>query len=121
MSYSKDTPEYKALHNNQTDLQAHVKEHLTPIADRLRDLEILTEEQHRDILGKKEREDGAKQLGMIVMQTIETDPESFYYIFVDVLKRVGNAGLRTFVRETLEAGRRRLYQDVLQRTGGMSK
>ena len=121
MNYSKDTPEYKALYNNQTDLQGHVKEHLTPIADRLRDLEILIEDQHRDILGKKEREDGAKQLVTIVMQTIETDPESYYYIFVGVLKRLGNAGLRTFVKDTLEASRRRLYQDVLQRTGGMSK
>ena len=115
----KDTPEHKALYTNQTDLQRHVREHLKPIADRLRDLEILISDQYGEILGKKKREEGAQQLVSIVMQTIETDPESYYYLFVDVLKRDGNAGLKTFVEDKLEASRRRFYQDELQQTGGM--
>ena len=116
----KNKPEYKALSTNQADLQRHVGEHLTPIADRLRDLEILIPDQHEEILVKKTSgQQGAQQLVKIVMQTIETDPESYYYLFVDVLKRVGNVGLKTFVEDTLEASRRRFYQDVLQQTGGM--
>ena len=107
-------PEYKVLHSNRPKLEGHVEDHMTRIARQLESSNILTRHQYEEVTSDPKK--GARNMVGIILRSVEEDSHTFAY-FLDVLKKVGNTGLRSCARN-IEDERKKLYRDLFPEVSG---
>ena len=109
------SPEYRAITHDRHKLEGQLANYLVPIAEVLRDQELLTDYQCDAICGAGK--DGPKQLITAVLQTIELRPVSTFFKVVQVMKDKGTPALCSYIEATIEGKRKEIYRQELAKLG----
>ena len=105
---ARDSPEYQAIRRNRYELERQLTPHLTTIAEKLRDREMLSETLCENI-----KETGSKQLVAVVLLAIEVNPVENFVEFTNVLLECGSRNFTYFVQETLNKSAKKVYRKPL--------
>ena len=109
------SPEYRAITHDRHRLEVQLASHFEPIAEVLRDKELLTDYQCEAICGAGK--DGPKQLITAVLLTIELRPVSTFFKVIQVMKDKGTPAFSSYIEATIEGKRKEIYRQELAQSG----
>ncbi len=116
-----DTPEYKAINNCRVDLTERLSNYFKEVAERLRENETLTNNQYDEIIEFRNPKASAHRLIDMIIVDIKSDPLDVFAEFVTALKSSGNKHFKDFVKNTIEAKRKKFYRELLEVPLGIRK
>ncbi len=107
-----ESPEYKAISSCRDELASLLSTCLEEVACPLRQSEALTDKRYKTIVGL---EDGAGAVMLIedFLVFTKTSPLNCYVEFMTTITKRGNRLVRDFVKNTIEAKRKKFYRELL--------
>ncbi len=105
-----ESPEYKAISSCRDELGSLLSTCLEEVACPLRQSEALTDKRYKTIIG---REDGTDLLIDDFLIFIKSSPLNCYVEFMTTITKHGNRLVRDFVKNTIEAKRKKFYRELL--------
>ncbi len=109
------TPEYKAICSCRVELTEKLSACFKRVAKYLRQSGALTDDQCQTIIGIQNSQDGAEKLMEFIIVDIR-DPDTTmdsFDCFVAAIKQSGNRFFLDFVKDKIEAKRKKFYRELL--------
>ena len=107
-----ESPEYKAISSCRDELGSLLSTCLEEVTGPLRQSEALTDKRYKTIIGLED-DAGAVMLIDDFLVFTKTSPLHCYVEFMTTITKRGNRLVRNFVKNTIEAKRKKFYRELL--------